>query len=50
MNKEVLQVGLKTVKQQNRINKGYKKEKEQMKALCLTAHPGNTMIKGRYRI
>lgn len=37
MNKEVLQIGLKTVKQKNRINKGYKKEKEQMKALCLTA-------------
>lgn len=50
MNKEVLQVCLKTMKEKNRIDKRYKKEKEQEKALCLTAHPGNTIIKYNSRV
>lgn len=50
MNKEVLQVGLKTMKERSRIDKRYKKEKEQLKALCLSAHPGNTIIKRSNRL
>lgn len=45
MNKDMLQVGLKTMKEKSRIEKRYKKEKEQVKALCLSAHPGNTIVK-----
>lgn len=30
--------------------KTYKKEKEQVKALCLSAHPGNTIIKRSNRL
>lgn len=38
------------MKEKNRIDKRYKKEKEQEKALCLTAHPGNTIIKYNSRV
>lgn len=31
------------MKEKNRVNKRYKKEEEQVKALCLTAHLGNTI-------
>lgn len=46
----MLQEGLNTVKEKNRIDKKCKKEKEQEKALCLTDHPGNRIIKHNNRV